>query len=254
MPRTTPRLRLAGLAAMAGLATSPTIGGDRPPAPARETPGLLATQVTLAIDRGGERRQFRGTVLTIEGTAVAVLTAAHCLSAADQGGAILLLRDGVSVEGSVVAVARNPAYRPGRDRDRGRQIPGPDNAVARLQFRPAGPDAEAAFRAIRPAPALANTTYPGSAGQAVVVRVIDGHGVEHAFKAGNFSNPRWLEWGPAYKPIPGDSGGGVFVVRAGPDGQAVPHLIGVVVGHDDRGGGASLVARDMRWIADALPR
>jgi len=84
--------------------------------------------------------------------------------------------------------------------------------------------------------------------------MIDGHGVEHAVRAGNYSNPRWLEWGPAYRPIPGDSGGGVFVVREGPDGRPRPILIGIIVGRDDKGGGASLVSLDQRWLAEALPR
>ena len=253
-----------------------------PPEPARasETPGLLATQVTIAVDRGGSRRQFRATVMAIEGETLTLLTAAHCLSAADEGGpALLLLGEGEVVEGSVLAVVRNPSYRdvpapgpaPGPGAEPGRtpkgpaaaprrraapprELPGPDNALAKIRCKPANPPAEAAFRAIRPAPALTARTYPPPDGQTVAVRLIDGHGVEHSVRAGNHGNPRWLEWGPGYKPIPGDSGGGVFAIHTGADGQARPILIGIIVGNDDRGGGASLVAREYPWIARELPR
>jgi hypothetical protein len=215
-----------------------------------ETTGLRATQVTIAIERDGSRRQFRATVMGRQDDDITILTAAHCLSEADRDGPALLLLDGETLGGTVQAVVRNPSYRT----NNGREIPGPDNAVARLRFRPGiGPAAEA-FRAIRPVSALSARPYPGPGGQTVAVRMIDGHGVEHAVRAGNYSNPRWLEWGPAYKPIPGDSGGGVFVLHAGPEGQPRPILIGIIVGRDDRGGGASLVSRDQRWLAEALPR
>ncbi len=254
MPGSIPSLVVAVVAACLAWPTQapgPGAGADPPPTPAaRETPGLRATQVTIAIERDRTRRQFRATVMASRDGTITVLTAAHCLSPADADGPALLLLDGETLEGTVLSVARNPAYRV----NPGREIPGPDNAVARLRFRPANGPAVDAFRAIRPAPALAANTYPDPGGRAVAVRMIDAHGVEHAVKAGNFSNPRWLEWGPAYKPIPGDSGGGVFVVRPGPDGQARPVLIGIIVGRDDLGGGASLVARDMRWLAEALPR
>ncbi len=250
-----------GLLLMIGLAASEPAGR------AAETPGLLATQVTIAIERGRSRRQFRATVMAIRDDTLTILTAAHCLSSADEAGPALLLHDGEVVEGTVLAVARNPAYReaPGPDAEPGgqaprrraapsRELPGPDNAVARIRFKPAAASkpAEAAFRSIRAAEGLAARSYPRPEGQTVSVRLIDGHNVEHAVRAGNYGNPRWLEWGTAYKPIPGDSGGGVFVIHAGADGQARPILIGVIVGSDDRGGGASLVARDYPWIAEAL--
>ncbi|WP_435009382.1 hypothetical protein P12x_000633 [Tundrisphaera lichenicola] len=216
-----------------------------------ETPGLRATQVTVAIERDGSRRQFRATVMARADETMTLLTAAHCLSAEDQGGPALLILDGSEiVEGTVLSIIRNPSYRV----HDGREVPGPDNAVIRLGFegskRPGGP----AFQAIQPAPALSARCFPGPVGQTVAVRMIDGRGVEHAVRAGNYSNPRWLEWGPAYKPIPGDSGGGVFVVREGSDGKPRPILIGIIVGRDDKGGGASLVSLDQRWLSDALPR
>ena len=218
---------------------------------ARETPGLRATQVTIAIEKDRKRRQFRATVMARRDVDLTVLTAAHCLSDADEDGPALLLLDGGEVlEGAVLSVVRNPSYRTGQVRE----IPGPDNAVARFRFKPGSKAATEAFEVLKPAHALSARSYPSPSGQTVSVRMIDGHGVEHALRAGNYSNPRWLEWGPAYKPIPGDSGGGVFVMHAGADGPARPILIGIIVGRDDRGGGASLVSRDMRWIADELPR
>ncbi len=261
-------IRRLGLLWVAGLVATPA------PAPARaaETPGLLATQVTIAVERDRSRRQFRATVMAIQDDTLTILTAAHCMSGADEAGPALLLSGGEVVEGTVLAVVRNPSYRPAEPEPEpvrypggqaqaprrraapGRELPGPDNAVARIRFKPASKPAEAAFLAIRAAPALTARTYPGPSGQTVAVRLIDGHGVEHAVRAGNYGNPRWLEWGAAYRPIHGDSGGGVFVMHAGADGQPRPILIGVIVGSDDRGGGASLVARDYPWIAQELPR
>jgi hypothetical protein len=223
-------------------------GGEGPST--LETPGIRATQVTVAIERNGSRRQFRATVMARTDDTLTVLTAAHCLSDEDRNGPAMLVLDGETLEGTIESVVRNPSYRANSVRE----VPGPDNAVARLRFgagkRPEG----SAYRAIRPAPALTARSYPGPGGQTISVRMIDGHGVEHAVRAGNYSNPRWLEWGPAYKPIPGDSGGGVFVIREGPEGEVRPILIGIIVGRDDRGGGASLVSLEQRWLAEALPR
>ena len=222
--------------------------------PAQETPGLFATQLTVAVDREGSRRRFRATAIRVENDLVTILTAAHCVSEADKGWPVaLLFGGGVVVEGVVESATRNPLYRPNQPRE----IPGPDNAVARLRFRlgkPQAPEtpARAAFRSIRTIPALSTRFYPGPGGRPVDVRMIDGRGMEHAVLAGNHSNPRWLEWGPSYQPVPGDSGGGVVVVRPGPDGQPRPILIGVIVGRDDRGGGASLICLDQAWVASAL--
>ena len=224
------------------------------PAPVAETPGLSATQLTVAVDREGSRRRFRATAIRVDHDVVTILTAAHCISDADKGWpAALLFGGGVVVEGVVESATRNPLYRPNQPKE----IPGPDNAVARLRFR-LGNDVtpptlgQEAFRSIRTIPALATKYYPSPGGRAIDVRMIDGRGVEHAVLAGNHSNPRWLEWGPNYQPIPGDSGGGVVVVRPGPTGQPRPILIGVIVGRDDRGGGASLICLDQPWVAEAL--
>ncbi len=245
---------------------------------------LRATQVTIAIERGGARRQFRATVVGRQDDILTVLTAAHCLSDSDRDGPAVLVLGGEELEGTVLSVARNPSYRdapnreiPGSDhpiawsgrtragpaappagpspggRTNG-EVPGPDSAVARFRFRAGNRPVDEAFRAIRVAPALTARSYPGPAGQTVSVRMVDQKGEEHALRAGNYSNPRWLEWGPSYKPIPGDSGGGVFVLHAGADGKPRPILIGIIVRRDDRGGSASLISLDQRWLADALPR
>ena len=204
------RLVVIGLASLvAGNASK----GDDPPV--RETPGLRATQVTVAIERNGSRRHFRATVMARTDESLTLLTAAHCLSEEDQNGPARLLLDGETLEGTVQSVVRNPSYRPNSVGE----VPGSDNAVARLRFEAGKLPEGSAYRALRPAPAITARSYPNPGGQTIAVRMVDGHGVEHAVKAGNYSNPRWLEWGPAYKPIPGDSGGGVFVIREGPDGR-----------------------------------
>jgi hypothetical protein len=227
--------------------SSPSHG--QTPAETPETPGLKATQVTVAIEKDRKRRQFRATVLALKDDDVTVLTAAHCLSEDDKDGPVLLIVDGNVIEGTVTSVVRNPAYRTNQNRE----IPGADNALARLRMKhPTNNPAIEAFKTLKPARGLTSRSYPGPDGQTVSVHMIDGHGVEHALKAGNHRNPRYLEWGPSYKPIPGDSGGGVFVLREVPEGDPQAILIGIIVGRDDRGGAASLVSREMRWIAEEL--
>ena len=218
---------------------------------APETPGLKSTQVTVTVDKDGKQRRFRATILAIKDEAVMLLTAAHCMSEADKDCAITLYFEGEFAEGNVASVVRNPAYRGKQNTE----IPGADNAIARLRVKvPTNKSALKAFTSLKPALGLTARSYPGPDGQTVAVHLIDGHGVEHALKAGNHRNPRYLEWGPAYKPIPGDSGGGVFVLRPIPQGDRQAILIGTIVGQDERGGAASLVSREMRWIADELSR
>jgi hypothetical protein len=246
------RLVLVGLA-LASPAPIPA-RGDGPTDPNaasnRETPGLRSTQVTIAIEKDGKRRQFRATVMARKDQSLTVLTAAHCISPADEGGPALLIIGVEVLEGKVTSVVRNPSYKENQPRE----IPGPDNAVVRVRFKPANKTAVEAFESLKPAVGLTARSYPGPSGKIVTVRMIDGHGAEHILKAGNYSNPRYLEWGPAYRPIPGDSGGGVFVLSGGPDGQPRPILIGIIVGRDDNGGMASLVSKEMRWIADELDK
>ena len=134
-----------------------------------------------------------------------------------------------------------------------REAPGADNAVVRLRVEPPAVHSDD-YRALAIIDVLADRPIPGPAGQTLPVHAFDAQGTEHAVRAGNYSNPRWLEWGPSYRPIPGDSGGGVFFLRRGTDGGSRPVLIGVVVERSDRGGGASLISRQQRWLAEALPR
>jgi hypothetical protein len=222
------------------------------PAPAAsETPGLKATQVTVTIEKARKQRRFRANVLARKDDELIILTAAHCMSDDDKDGPVILLIDGEVIEGTVASIVRNPAYRTHQNQE----IPGADNAIARLKMnRPTNKSALKAYESLKPVPGLTARSFPSPEGQTVSVHMIDGHGVEHALKAGNHRNPRYLEWGPSYMPIPGDSGGGVFVLRKVPDGDPQAILIGIIVGHDDRGGAASLVSREMSWIAEELKR
>ena len=252
--------------------------GDEADGKTKPTPGLLATQVTVTFDRIGERRerrQFRATVVGKGDDALTVLTAAHCLAPSDAGThAVLKLGDEI-VEAKILSVVRNPSYQgdhgsqtptadraelrrpddpPTTARSFSRELPGPDNAVVRLRvFEPGNRPAADAFRAVRPAAGLAANPVPRPAGQTVSVRMIDGKGVEHALRAGNYANPRWLEWGPDYLPMPGDSGGGVFALVRAKDQSVRPVLIGVIVGQSGPGGGASLVSLQQAWLSKALP-
>jgi hypothetical protein len=248
-------LVLTGLSLNFANAQTPT--PTDPPAAAQtsptsaDTPGLKATQVTVTIDKDGKQRRFRATVLARKEEGITLLTAAHCMSEADKDAPVTLIFDGELAEGSVESVVRNPSYQSKKNYE----IPGADNAIARLHLKkPTNKSAIKAFEALKPATTLAAQAYPGPDGQTVSVHMIDGRGVEHALKAGNHRNPRYLEWGLAYKPIPGDSGGGVFVIRQAANGEPQAILIGTIVGQDDRGGAASLVSRQMRWIDEELTR
>ena len=150
----------------------------------------------------------------------------------------------------VVAAARNPGYGrlPGG-------YPGADNALALVKLDPDDPD-QATFRDATRVAEVADRLAFGRDGQVRTVVAIDQRERAHAFRAGNYDNPRWLQWGPSYRPIPGDSGSGVFAYRIAddPDEEPVPVLVGVVTDRDQLGGGASLVARELPWLAEALRR
>lgn len=253
MAPTLARLTLVGLAI--GWPAS-TLAQEQPStkkaaASTPETPGLLATQVTLAIQKDGKRRVFRATVLDKKDDVIRVLTAAHCVLPDDIDGPAMLLRDGTTINGRVLSVVRNPSFKSNQSRE----IPGADNAIARFRFKPVISPEVQALDSIKPALGLTSRPYPGPGGQTVSVRMIDQKGVEHAVKAGNYSNPRLLEWGLAYKPSPGDSGAGVFAMSGGSGGQEPrPILIGIIVANDQLGGNASLISKEMRWISDELAR
>ena len=216
-----------------------------------DTLDLGSTQVSMSITKGSTRRQFRATVMGKGDRTLTLLTAAHCMMPGDAGGTAVLTLGVEAIEVTVLEVVRNPSYIGGPDQQ---EAPGADNAVARVRFEPGNAPEVRALEALRPAPELIAHPLPAPSGQIVPIRAFDARGTEHAVRAGNFTNPRWLEWGPAYRPIPGDSGGGVFVLRRAPDGKLRPILIGVVVDRSDTGGGASLVSRAQPWLDRALPR
>lgn len=221
-----------------------TAAADEPPSPVPIVAGVRESQVTVSLERGGKKTQFQATVIGKTESTVTVLTAGHGLGPSDVGMATRLLRENLSVEGRIESVARNPYYRPGLSTD----IPGADNAVARLRL---DRDGSLPLESLRAAE-MVEWHIPEPSGQTVQVQMVDQFGGPHIVKAGNYSNPRWLEWGPSYRPVPGDSGSGVFVVRRRPDGGSGPILIGVVVDRSTRGGGASLIHRKERWVDSAL--
>jgi hypothetical protein len=82
--------------------------------PAPKAPDLAASQVTLGIDKGGRHRLFQATALRIEADVLTVLTAASLVDGEIQGKLAHLLVDGELIDGTIVAVSRNPAHVPGR--------------------------------------------------------------------------------------------------------------------------------------------
>ena len=81
---------------------------------------------------------------------------------------------GEVVEGPILAVVPNPAYRPSQPRD----LPGPDNAVFRVKFEPANKAAAEVFHAIQPASELALRPFPEPTGRIVAARMLDQKGNE----------------------------------------------------------------------------
>jgi hypothetical protein len=205
------------------------------------------TQLKLTLDRGRQRTQFRATVIAKQGGDLTLLTAGHCLGPDDDGQVVQIQRGGETIKGKVVRVVRNPVFRPPPTTD----IPGADNALAVVRLDLNEAKTTAFVGGLRTAD-LTDVPIPGPAGRVVTVVMIDQFGKEHVVKGGNFSNPRWLEWGPTFHPVGGDSGSGVFVVRRTPEGDPQPVLVGVIVDRSERGGGASLVHRKSRWMDQAL--
>lgn len=204
------------------------------------------SQVAIELRRDEKLTRFRATVLAKQGDGLLILTAAHCLSPLDVGRTIRLRpQDGPSLSGRVVDVLRNPAYQPPPDAE----IPGADNAAARLRVTTVDDEQAEAWKALGVAE-LTPRTFPPADGRAIPTCLIDQEGEVHKVRAGNFTNPRLLEWGHAFSPRPGDSGSGVFVLRRDGQGGAHPQLIGVLDVRGERGGAASLVSREHRWITD----
>lgn len=210
---------------------------------------IRSTQVTILVGRdGGQAARFRGTALRREGASLTILTAAHCFEPDDVGREVVLTRDGARGTGVVERVERNPAYEANRDRD----SPGADNEVAVLRLGVEGDDAPL-FRGLATA-RVSGAAVPDQEGVPVAALTIDQTDEVRVVRAVNFSNPLWLEWGSTYRPIPGDSGGGLFAFARGPDGSPSPILIGVVAVRSNLGGGASIVHRGQSWLRDALAR
>ena len=175
------------------------------------------------------------------------VTAAHCLAAAEAGKLVRIRRGESVLRGRIGKVFRNPAYQ----EPRFPQLMGTDNAIVSLHVDPDGEGEAGALEGIR-AVGVATGPIPSPAGQRVVVHIPDQYGKEHVIPAGNFSNPKMLTWGPKFHPVGGDSGSGVFVLRDVPGAKPAPILIGVVVGADDRGGGASLIHGRHPWVVQSL--
>ncbi len=217
---------------------------DDPAKPDPIAPGVRDSQVMLQIDHDGKRTQFQATVVAREDDTVTVLTAGHGVGPAHEGTKIRLRRGDRSTTGIVESVTRNPFYRgPGSE-----DIPGADNAAARIRVVAEGTLEIEALKVAE----VSGWATPEPTGRTLTIQTVDQFGNPHVVKAGNYSNPRWLEWGPSYSPIPGDSGSGVFVVRLKPDGTTGPVLIGVVVDRSERGGGASILHRKDRWVDVAI--
>ena len=224
------------------LLASPPAGD--PAKPDMIAPGIRESQVMLQIDHDGKRTQLQATVVSREGDVVTVLTAGHGVGSAHEGTKIRLRRGDRSTTGIVESVTRNPYYRgPGSE-----DIPGADNAAARIRVAAEGTLVIEDLKAVE----VSGFADPGPGGRTLTVQTVDQFGNPHVVKAGNYSNPRWLEWGPSYSPVPGDSGSGVFVVRIKPDGSTGPVLVGVVVDRSGSGGGASILHRKDRWVDAAI--
>ena len=291
MPRSANRFWRVIIVA-ASLLTNLSMAGDGPePLPAPISLDIAASQVTITIDEHDPFEAVHATVLAIRDDVLTVLTAARFVDKSDAGRPAQLLLEAGEIEGMVLSVARNPAYRPEGSRDvartpstssggvRGapsairryqqfnntrygpaypsainREVPGADNAIVRIWFpdRSAQTPVDLAFRKIRSAPSMTTNIRPALSGGTLTARMIDPSGREHAVRASNLTNPRLLAWGHAYNPRRSDAGGGVFAFREGPGGRPELSLIGVLLGPDERGGCASLVALDMPWVADAL--
>jgi hypothetical protein len=249
-----PRLRYLGLTALVVAALVAAGGrvagqerakaeaaGEEPP------PRIEQTQVAISKQDGRQQARFRATVVAKAKDGLTLLTAGHCLGPDDVGRTVRVGRGDGGLDARVVRVVRNPYYRPAATGD----VPGADNAVVVLRVDPKGDRQAALLRDLRPVE-LVDRPLPDPAGQVVPAHTIDQFDREHVVRGGNYSNPRWLEWGPDFFPVPGDSGSGLFVARRTRSGRPRPLLIGVVVVRSDRGGGGSLFSRNDRWLVEAL--
>lgn len=245
LPHRLVRTLLAAAVAAAGAASPPN---ERTPA------AIAATQVTLRLGS----LQGRATVISVAGRLLTILTAAHFLSAADAGKAVLIQRPEGELGGRLSRVTPNPAFprsRMGKPYETpAREVVGVDTAIALIRVDPSDEPGRRVLAAIRPAE-LAPSPIPAGARQVLLVHVVDQAGEEHVVRAGNHLNPRCLAWGRrGFDTRRGDSGAGVFVMRTTAEGTPRPVLIGSVSQVDERGGIASLVHGGAAWVAGAVGR
>ena len=208
---------------------------------------LESSQLTVLINDARGEVRFRATLIGRGDGTVQLLTAAHCLSPDDESRLLTLRQGENTCSGLVESVVQNPNYDAGNPRS----IPGADNAFASIVLKPEKPDGCDWLKRLPLASVAANPT-PGPSGSIVSVYALDQKDELHVVRAGNYSNPRWLEWGDAYRPIPGDSGSGVFIVSRIDENRYETSLVGVVTDRSMLGGGASIVFLRMRWLADAI--
>ncbi len=245
--RMTGPMRIWRVAILSALLAAPANAGeDVPGPPDRASSAIGESQVTILL-RGRRSARFQATVIAKKGRVLVAVTAAHCLAGAEAGDLVQMRRGRSVLRGRIGKVFRNPAYQ----EPRFPQLMGTDNAIVSLHVEADGEGEAGVLEGIRAAD-VAMGPIPSADGEKVVVRISDQYGKEHVIPAGNFSNPRMLTWGPKFHPVGGDSGSGVFVVRDVSGAKPAPILIGVVVGADDRGGGASLIHLGHPWVAQSL--
>jgi hypothetical protein len=202
---------------------------------------IRQTQVTLVVELSKPTRvlKFRGTVVEKQGRNLTILTAGHAiadLTAELSRVTAMTERGDFSVE--LRSWSLNPAYSPRSRSD----IPGADHALLRVRAEDRA-EAQKVVDRLEVAE-ITPERIPDGRGEVVAIWVVDQFRELHRLRAGNFSNPLWLEWGPVYKPVPGDSGSGIFAAIPREDRTLRPVLIGVVTDRASRGGGGgSLVTR-----------
>lgn len=209
---------------------------------------LRASQLGVVLDDPRGEVRFRASAVGRRDTgSLFLLTAAHCISEKDQGRTLILSQETGTCRAKVKRVVTNPGHQPGVVTS----IPGADNAIAEVEMQLETEKQREWFKTIELAE-LTIDPIPAPKGDVVAACSIDQKSTLHRMRAGNFSNPRWLEWGDRYKPIPGDSGSGVFAIVETSNGKSKPILIGVVTDRSALGGGASVIFLRLRWLAEAL--
>jgi hypothetical protein len=173
------------------------------------------------------------------------------------GSTVTLSQGRSAFLGKITASTPNPDYHPIVSRDPSnkgvRGVLCVDNAVATIEVSLRNEAESKVFQAVKTADLSQSPMPAANASVTMVVHIIDQHGNEHTVKAGNHLNPKCLAWGNAsFRPLPGDSGAGVFFVRETPDGKSGLLLIGNVALSDDRGGIAPLLSRQNPWVEQAV--